>query len=242
MVIFHFVPVPPMLFHADNDQHFDLDGMRAHARRMVCAASVVRDAGNGDRKAAASLKTGYWPFVGRFEQAIDQRSLPRRPLTEKFGAARMRDTFVGLAREVREMKIEEGSHAAHWRKDAQCLGLDALGDECVPGVQRLIDSAFTDDLPAFFAMLAGTELAAEELSRFLVGSPGFTNLFSRRRWIWGEIHLAPHHDGPSHLDIDIDLARAYSGTSSVAHIEAMIVETIDGFGEAAADIAETLQV
>jgi hypothetical protein len=231
-----------MLFHSDNDQHFDLDGMRAHAHCMVRAAAVVCDARDGDRKAAAALKTGFWPFVGRFEQAIDQRSLPRRPLAEKFGAARMRDTFVGLAREVREMKNEEGSHAAHWRKDAECLGLTDLGDDCLPGVWRLIDSAFTEDLPAFFAMLAGTELAAEELSRFLLGSPRFTDLFSRRRWIWGEVHLAPHGDGPSHLEIDIDLARAYSSATRDGEIEAMITATIDRFGEAAADVANTLPI
>ncbi len=223
----------PRLFHRDNHAHFDIEGLRHYAHRVVSDSSLIREAGLGNESAAAALKIGFWPFVRDFERAIDQQSLPRRPLAEKFGAEHLRDVFIGLASAVREMKREEGSHALHWRKDATCLGLGDLGDHRVPAVSALLESAYTKDLPRFFAMLAGTELVAEELSRYLVGSAAFTRLFSRRRWMWGEVHLASHEDGPSHLDIDLDLARAYGGSTDIA---GMIVATIDLFGRAAAEI------
>ena len=59
-----------------------------------------------------------------------------------------------MPRAVREMKSEEGSHAAHWRKDTECLGVKDLGDDRGPGVRMLINRAFTKNLPNFFAMLA----------------------------------------------------------------------------------------
>jgi len=225
--------VSTRLFHRDNHAHFDLQGLRHYAHRVVSQSSLIRGAGCGDGSAAAALMIGFWPFVRDFERAIDEQRLPRCPLAERFGAARLREIFIGLASAVREMKREEGSHAVHWRKDATCLGLGELGDHRVPAVSALLESAYTKDLPRFFAMLAGTELVAEELSRVLLGSPAFTGLFSRRRWMWGEVHLAPHEDGPSHLDIDLDLARAYGGGVDVA---AMIVATIDLFGRAAGEI------
>lgn len=228
------------LFHADNEIYFDLDGLRDYARNVVRRSRLIDEARSGDKTAAIALKIGFWPFVREFEGAIDQQKLPRRPLQEKFGTARMRETFVEIARALKEMKREEGSHAAHWLKDAECLGLGALGDDRVPGVHALISSAYTTDLPRFFSMLAGTELVAEELSRTLVESRRFTQLFSRRRWMWGEVHLAPHEHGPSHLAIDLDLARAYAEMAPASAIERLIVGTIDLFGQAATDIEASL--
>ena len=228
----------PGLFHGDNDAHFDCAHLRRRAAEMVSGLPLIRDAGSGDMAAAVALKTGFWPFVREFELAIDQQALPRQPLTQKFGEAQVRRTFVGIARAVREMKEEEGSHAAHWQKDAACLGIAHLSDDRVAGVQALIDAAYTKDLPRFFAMLAGTEFVAEELSRYLTQSPAFTALFSRRRWVWGEVHLAPHEDGPSHLEIDLDLARAYAKGNSCAEIEAAVLDAIDLFERAAYHVAE----
>jgi hypothetical protein len=228
----------PGLFHADNDAHFDCAHLRRRAAAMVSGLPLIYDAGRGDMAAAIALKTGFWPFVREFELAIDQQTLPRQPLARKFGEAQVRRTFTGIARAVREMKEEEGSHAAHWQKDAACLGIPTLSDHRVPGVQALIDAAYTKELPRFFAMLAGTEFVAEELSRYLTQSPAFTQLFSRRRWVWGEVHLAPHEDGPSHLEIDLDLARAYEPSDSCAEIEASVLDAIALFERAAHHVYE----
>lgn len=230
------------LFHADNSAYFDLAHLRRSATELVRGLRLLRKARAGDKAAAVALKIGFWPFVQEFELAIDQQVLPREPLTRKFGDRVMRRVFVRMARSVREMKSEEGSHAAHWRKDAECLGIRELGGDCVPGVQALIDRAYSKHLPSFFAMLAGTEFIAEELARFLIESEDFTGLFSRRRWVWGEVHLAPHEDGPSHLEIDLDLARSYETSASPAAIERMIVDTIHLFGRAADEVDDALLV
>jgi hypothetical protein len=230
------------LFYTDNQSYFDMDYLRQSATDLVRGLRLLRRARTGDKAAATALKIGFWPFVQEFELAIDQQTLPREPLARKFGDSVMRRVFVRMARSVREMKSEEGSHAAHWRKDAECLGLRDLGDERVPGVQALIDSAYTKNLPSFFSMLAGTEFIAEELARFLTESEDFTNLFSRRRWVWGEVHIAPHEDGPSHLEIDLDLARAYSADTGPAAIQRMVVDTIHLFGRAADEVEDSLLV
>lgn len=225
------------LFHQDNDAFYDLVGLRKRAAEFVAGSSLICRAKSGDREAAVALKTSFWPFVQEFELAIDQQPLPREPLALKFGDAAMRRVFVGMARAIREMKSEEGSHAAHWRKDAECLGISFFADDRMPGVQELIDRAYTRDISLFFSMLAGTEFIAEELSRFLVDSQDFTGLFSRKRWMWGEIHLARHDDGGSHLEIDLDLARAY-GSEDASRIEADVVSAMALFRKAADEIAD----
>ncbi|HTV90453.1 MAG TPA: hypothetical protein VME41_15660 [Stellaceae bacterium] len=114
-----------------------------------------------------------------------------------------------------------------------------FGGPCVAGVQALIDRAHMKDLAGFFGTLAGTELIAEELSRYLVESRRFTDLFSRRRWMWGEVHLLAD-DGPSHLDIDLDLARAYGPTASGVEIGQGVLDTIALFARAADDVVAAL--
>jgi hypothetical protein len=228
------------LFHADNGDFFDLHWLRRRAANIVAQSPLITGASRGDRRAATALKIGFWPFVSEFEHAIDRQSLPRQPLVDAFGAARVRRTFAAIARAVRDMKEEEGSHAAHWVKDARCLGVSLAADCRVPGVQRLIERSYTKNLPLFFATLAGTELIAEELSRLLVGSKRFTELFSRKRWLWGEVHVAPHQDGPSHLDIDLDLARAYGTGLAAGEIERMVAETGAIFAGAADQVADLL--
>src|SRR5579863_1610901 len=145
------------LFFDSNDSFFDLTYLRRRAADLVSGLSLIRRARAGDKSAAIALKIGFWPFVQEFERAIDRQVLPKEPLARRFGDRAMREVFVGMARAVREMKSEEGSHAAHWQKDAECLGVADLGDRRVPAVQALIDSAYTRNRPRFFAMLAGTE-------------------------------------------------------------------------------------
>lgn len=226
------------LFHSDNCDFFDVAELRRRASETVRGLSLIRQAAEGDKAAAVALKVGFWPFVREFEFAIDRQSLPRHALVENFGEQRVRQVFFGIARAVREMKQEEGSHAAHWMRDAQYLGINDFGGPCTAGVQALIDRAQTRDLPGFFAMLAGTEFMAEELARFLVASTSFTHLFSHKRWIWGEVHLMGEEDGPSHLDIDLDLARAYQASTGPADIETLVSDTFTLFARAADEVAE----
>lgn len=225
----------PALFFADSG-FFQLPLLRAEASKRLRALPLLSRAASGDRAAAIALHTGFWPFVREFEGVIDQQQLPRAPLAARFPdlpPRGLRSAIVGLAASVAEMKAEEGSHALHWRKDAWALDVELRDEAAVPAIGELLARARAKDLPEFFAVLAGTEIVAEELSAFLVGSTAFTGLFSRQRWIWGEIHLATH-DGPSHLEIDLDLARAYSPSCSEARLRVTseILSTIDLFERA----------
>lgn len=233
------------LFYADDAAYFDTAAMRRQAREMIAGLPLIQRAGAGELEAAEALHLGFWPFVREFEIAIDNQMLPREPLRAKFATSGLdvRRVFSGLARAIATMKDEEGSHAAHWRKDAACLGLESLEGPVLAPVRRLIDAAYTKDLPSFFALLAGTEFVAEELSAYLTKRRPYLDLFSRRRWIWGEVHLAPHDEGPSHLEIDLDLARAYSSAdnaSSKAMIESTVTQTIRMFEAAALQVEERL--
>ena len=225
-----------MLFHDDNQKVIDFVGLREYAAGMVASLPIVDLASRGHRPAAEALHIGFWPFVKRFENAIDKHPLPVKDLYRKFGAAKARSVFHELALEVREMREEEDSHAQHWVADARHLGIEELGDVITSGVYRLNEAAYTEDHTEFFAMLAGTEFVAEELSRFLVSKPTFTRLFDRNRWMWGEIHLITHEEKHSHLEIDIDLARAYSYLPD--RIEATVRESIRLFKAAGEDVAK----
>jgi hypothetical protein len=233
--------MPVELFHTDNGAFFDLPALRCDAAETIRHLSLICCAAEGDRAAAIALKTAFWPFVREFELAIDRQSLPRLPLVDNFGEQTVRRVFSGMARAVRDMKQEEGSHASHWMQDARCLGINDFADPGIAGVQALIDRAYTKELPEFFSMLAGTEFMAEELARLLVASRPFTELFTRRRWVWGEVHLMADEQAPSHLDIDLDLARAYQASGRpAADIEAMVRDTFALFARAADDVVTTL--
>lgn len=212
---------------------------------MIASLPLLQRAREGNVRAAEALLRGFWPFVREFEIAIDRQVLPREPLRRKFAGTGndVRRIFSCLTRAVASMKDEEGSHAAHWRKDALCLGIKDIDSAVLPRVQTLIDASYTKDLPRFFAMLAGTEFVAEELSAYLTRHTAFTRLFSRQRWVWGDVHLIPHDDGPSHLEIDLDLARAYSSVDNgqtKAEIESMVTQTIQMFEAAANQVEERL--
>jgi hypothetical protein len=65
------------------------------------------------------------------------------------------------------MQIEEKTHSAHWKKDAENLGigsdtLDRAG--AVEGINQLIAGTYNRELTKFFATLAATEFIAEELA------------------------------------------------------------------------------
>jgi hypothetical protein len=50
--------------------------------------------------------------------------------------------------------------------------------------------------------------------------------------------MAPHEQGPSHLEIDLDLARAYDTSTSPDKIEEMVLSTISLFARAADEVAD----
>ena len=233
-----------LLFYPDTSRLIGSEELRATARNEVRSSRLICAAHEGSRQAAEALHIGFWKFVREFEVAIDSQSLRRRPLQQKFGTERTKTAFRDLAEAVRDMKKEEGSHAAHWRKDAACLGLSPASLEQGPDIEpvdKLVESAYTDDLPRFFSVLAGTEYIAEELAAFLGQSSAYTSLFSRKRWIWGEVHTIPHDDGPSHLEIDLDLARAYlASDDDIPLVQQMMADTIRLFGRASQGVFDTL--
>jgi hypothetical protein len=224
----------------------DRFALRAQARDEVEGSILIRACAAGERTAAAALLREFWPFVQAFELAIDRQvgRLPLRPLIQRFGQARIRTFFADARAAVRGMKEEEGSHADLWRRGAEQLGVGLCEADPAPGVATLLDNASVDDPVEFFSWLAGTEYIAEELAAFLCNAPPFVSLFPGTRWLWGEAHMA-EHEGPSHLEIDEDLARAYhpasnpalAGTALSAHIR----RCQRLFGEAARSVMGRLE-
>lgn len=220
------------------DQLLDLAGLRKVARSEVEQSTLITRSAEGDLRAAKALLDGFWPFVSEFEVAIDKHRIPRQPLQLKFGKGRTIEYLRSANAALQEMSREEGSHAIAWKNGAGAIGVHSFSKEVADGVQQLVDASYEKDEALFFAVLAGTEFIAEELSDRLVHSPAFTALFPKGRWLWGDIHLLPH-DGPSHLELDIDLARAYGvGTDSEikGHLEGAISNVARLFGQAARDV------
>jgi hypothetical protein len=149
----------------------------------------------------------------------------------------------GAGDALREMQIEEKTHLAHWKKDAENLGIsdDVLnGAQTVSGIGELIAGAYNGELVKFFATLAATEFIAEELAAVLAFNPCYTKLFKRKRAIWMEVHIAPHEE-LSHLDIDLDLMRAYSDAHDRSEpLQGLIVFVIRLFGTASRQIERQL--
>ena len=196
--------------------------LRAAAVDHVLSMRMARDCAAGDRKALRGLFAGFWLYVEGFEKAIDRQvaRLPIKPLAARYGQQRIRSFFAQAKQAVAEMKMEEGSHAVLWKTCAEEAGITLDFPE-VPAVRSLLDSANNPDPVLFFCWLAGTEYIAEELARFLCDAPGFLACFPDRRWKWGDVHRA-EHEGPSHLEIDEDLARAYAGDGSKERLERAI--------------------
>lgn len=233
------------LFFDNNNACFAVEAMRAAARSEVENSWLIQRAWHGDLRAVIALKQGFWFFVREFELAIDAQviAMDRGALIRRFGRRKAMEVLASSGRAMREMKREEGEHSQAWLEDAQYIGLATLEDMSIPGVDALVTSAFDRDMPHFFSVLAGTEFIAEELSKFLLTSPAYLNLFGRGIWKWGEIHAAPHAEGEvSHLLLDLDFARALlpGEADNVTRIEEMIVETIHLFGRAASDVAGRL--
>jgi hypothetical protein len=224
----------------------DRQALRTFMREQVCDAKLIRACAAGHRGAVNALLSGFWPFVDAFEKAIDRQvaGLPIKPLVARFGRERTHSFFDSTRKAVREMREEEGSHALLWQEGVQALGVDLTAYDRVAGVEQLVASSTTSDPVAFFCWLAGTEYIAEEMAAYLCAAPRFLELFPDRRWSWGDAHTETH-DGPSHLEIDEDLARAYhpSDDDAVAGkaIWDGIVHCQEMFAHAAADVFDRMQ-
>ncbi len=201
----------------------DRRALREQVRGDVEDSTLIRACAAGEREAVAALLREFWPFVQAFESAIDHqvKRLPRRPLIQRYGRDRIRHFFGEVRTVVREMKDREGSHAYLWRTDAAQIGINLTETDAAPYVAALLDNASGGDPMEFFGWLAGTEYIAEELAAYLCAAPGFLSLFPEQRWTWGEAHLA-EHEGPSHLEINEDLARAYHPSNNPSLVGAAL--------------------
>ncbi len=250
------------LFYDNNDDFFNTKHLRALAHEEVVNSPLGRRLMAGEFLAAQALSIGFWPFVSAFEKAIDSRlgngGLPREPLFQKFDkttarrqlftvAKTIRDLavseieaiYAGAGEALRQMQIDEKTHSAHWRKDAENLSIEDNTLECacpVDAINRLIAGTYQGELKTFFATLVATEFIAEELAAVLAFNKAYTRHFRRKRAIWMEVHAAPHEE-VSHLDIDLDLMRAYStGEDTRESLQGLIIFRIRLFGAASREI------
>lgn len=225
------------MLYRDNRTFFNVNALRSHARRGVARASLVTRAALGDNAAATVLHIGFWPFVREFELAIDRHKLPWRRLSQQFAPNTIREYINYAASALKQMREEEGSHAECWQKAAKELGVFYLDSVTLPKVSVLLERINDQRLPNFFSNLVATELVAEELSRRLLQSVEFLSLFKDKKWQWGEVHMQHNHE-ISHLDLDLDLARAFG--CEPLDITKSVLETIDLFSEAALEVEVTL--
>lgn len=222
--------------------------LRGLARNEVLGSPLIQACRSGSIHAAQSLHVGFWEFVKQFEEVIDERGkelLSFRAALQKI-FPQTRQVILSIAQAVKEMKAEEGSHAQIWVLDAEAADFGNLKRSRIAGgVERLIESARSSPLWMHYCVLAGTEYIAEELSRVLAReSPAFVAHFPSLTWQWGDIHLADHHEGPSHRVIDEDLAKAlFVAAHPEAHDQEIyhnlytaVADTIHLFGEASADV------
>lgn len=218
----------------------DTDALRAFAVDTVRSMILARRCAAGERAAIAALHVQFWPYVSVFSGIIDRhaQALSVQPLIGRFGRERVRHYFVSTARELRRMRHEECEHAYLWKISAAEAGIALSAKPPLPAVKVLIERASTHDPVAFFAWLAGTEYVAEELARFLCSQQRFLACFSGHKWVWGDVHRVDHVDGPSHLEIDLDLCCAFlPETTSYKVVEKAIVDCLQAFLSATAAVS-----
>src|SRR5262249_20652198 len=245
-----------------NNDFFNADTLRDKACFTIRNSSLIQRCMDGDVEGAKALLVGFWPFVSAFEKAIDARltagGLKRQPLYEKFGKLNANKHIVSIAKAIRnleeneiafafnsaqdslrDMQHEEFTHAANWMKDAENLELNREILESAPpttSVEKLRNNAKNPNLVEFFALLGGTEFIAEELAHILAHNSAYTQLFKRKRAVWMEVHTIPDPEGISHLDVDLDLMRAYSNPEDSRDLQNNVLDVINLFGVATEEV------
>ncbi len=170
--------------------------LRARAAALVCCSPMVERAAYGD---PVPLITAFWPFVNEFPLVISRQLRAARLLPilgPRIGWLTAAKKLWAMRLAVRSMALEEGDHGKLWAESAVRFGV-TFPASCAPSVALLLTVLREDrQLWRFLARLAATEFVAEELARRLPVLGG-----------WSAAHLMSH-DGPSHLDMDLDLALA----------------------------------
>ena len=196
----------------------DTADLRQYAISQVVELPLIQRCGAGDPIAIKALLCGFWPFVLDFQSIVrNDTFFPMNPIISRFGRAAVVQAIRHIKQSLHHMAEEEGMHAEIWRKGAQEAGFTDYDLQFyrLPAVEALINftSNNTPSSPEphlFFCHLAATEYVAEEISRFLVQQQAFVSRFRQSgRWQWGDIHLLDHAHGPSHREIDEDLAQAF---------------------------------
>ena len=213
-----------------NDRLGHSEELRRYAVKEVVGLPIIQRCGKGESKALEALLCGFWRFVLEFQNVVrNETRFPMDPLYSRYGRQKVVLMMRATKSVLNSMSEEEGMHADVWRKGAVEVGFqenDMTRYE-VPAVKYLIDvtrifGTSEEHMYLFFCHLAATEYVAEEISRYLVAQNQFLACFPiSRRWQWGDIHLMEHSDGPSHREIDEDLAIALcplaSSYDAVAH-------------------------
>lgn len=210
-----------------------------------------------DRTLANELKRTRRHLVSKFgAQTVAAHFRSLSPALESLQESELQGAFG----ELREMQKEEATHAAFWALDAfnlfhspttkailrkrgqtpaEFMRGELNRTPVILEVQELINVAKSTNLLEFFAKsLVATEFIAEELGDALGRAEPYTKLFSSGRALWMEVHTFPHPDGPSHWEIVLDLARAYSPKGEPeqvtrSNIQRLAQEGIVLFGQAA---------
>ncbi len=236
-----------ILFHADNEAFFATPRLRAAARKTINENPLTLACLNGERACAIAMLEGFWPFVRDLEGAIDARlaAVPKQPLEAQFGRQKTRMTLTQIARELRDLasaksalftglKEMKQAHAELWRQDARNIGARLEDSDPLPKIGALIDASLSTDLTEFFALLVTGEMMSEELALALSQHGSFTSLFSNGRWLWGEAHMIENET--THLDIRLDLMRAYSPGKYSTSLQNSILRGIAIFAAAAGEV------
>lgn len=222
-------------FFGDNDSLFRVSELRALVRRKIDRNSLVQMARNGRKDAVKAMLSGFWPFVREFESIIDRFPFPAQILSSRFGRVTAQHKLNLLKGRVAEIRKEEGSHAAHWKRDAEGVGVTEFDQPAITEVERLSHVFSTEDPGRFFLFLAAAEMVAVELGDALTSSTRFNKLFPMGQWTWGEMHVDSDEHTTFHLEVDLDLARAFIMDDSVAEVMAKEIteQVLESFAIAA---------
>lgn len=208
--------------YLEPEPRFDVTHLNEVARETVASMGLITHCAEGSTECYRALLVGFKYYVNGFDVAIARnylRMMQRDRLARLYGPGAAAAHVESAVQTMRERSSEEGEHSKIWRQDIRTHNFDSRSGIVLPGVKLLLQYAYVDDPCLWFAHLATTEFVARWLAVRLYSSPPFMEkFFPTGRWEWGHIHLEPEdltktpparHASPgSHLDMDLDEARA----------------------------------